>query len=232
MYLFSTLQHLTLPIKGYMFISIALLGFGHVGKEVYKRLREIPGYMEDFRIHVIQVPNLDNYPVAKDKDWYNWLDDDTFGTDKQVSIGDDVEWLVESEGHDTIVDCMSYNESSKKLIFDLASKPHWILTCSKELVNKHARELIGIAKASGARLSFNSIPASETPCEYDNIDLNQDTFLEYSDGPLYIYRGAGPGITADYLVKEIEAELHKRRNQKIVWDAMTPLEKQEILDRE
>jgi hypothetical protein len=212
-----------------MFISIALLGFGHVGKEVYKRLREIPGYMEDFRIHVIQVPNLDNYPVANDKDWYNWLDDDTFGTDKQVSIGDDVEWLVNSEGHDTIVDCMSYNENSKNLIFNLATKRHWILTCSKELVNKHARELISVAKENGSRISFNSIPASATPCEYDDIDLNQDTFLQHSDGPLYVYRGAGPEITAEYLVKEIAVELKKRRNQKVVWDAMSPDEQSRII---
>lgn len=215
-----------------MFISIALLGFGHVGKEVYKRLREIPGYMEDFRIHVIQIPNLENYPVARDENWHNWLDDESFGTDKQVSIGDDVDWLIASDGHDTIVDCMSYEESSKKLIFDLAAKPHWILTCSKELVNKHARELITTAKASGARLSFNAIPASEAPCEYDDIDLNQDTFLEHSNGPLYEYRGAGPEITADYLVKEIKAELEKRRNQKVVWDSLSIDEQSKVIARD
>lgn len=215
-----------------MFISIALLGFGHVGKEVYKLLKGVPGYMDDFRIHVVQVPSLANYDVAKDENYYNLVNDETFGTPKQATIGDDVEWLLGSDGHDTIIDCMSYNEDSKKLVFDLTAKGYWILTCSKELVNKHARELIDVAKASGAKISFNSIPASATPCEYDSIDLNQDTFLEYSDGPLYIFRGAGPVETAQYIVDDIVMELDRRRNQKKTWDAMSVEEQEEVHRRE
>ena len=216
----------------FMFISIALLGFGNVAKEVYKRLQTIPGFMEDFRIHIVQVPDMSNHKIARDENGYNYIDDFSFGTTKQITIGDDLDWFLQSDGHDTIIDCTSYNESSKELIFELAKRKYWILTCSKELVNKHGRELVDIAKSSDARLSFNAIPASATPCEYDKIDLNQETFLQYSDDSLYIFRDADAGITADYIVKEIIIELKKRRDQKKLWESMSTKDQQSIIDRD
>lgn len=215
-----------------MTISIALLGFGAVGKEVYKQLREVPGFMDEFRIHVIQVPDLYDYPVAKDDNWYNWLGDDSFGTPQQVTIGDDAEWLVDSDGHDTIVDCTYYDETSKKLVFDLLSKGHWLITCSKELVNKHWRELIDTAKKSRGSISFNAIPVGKSPTEYDDIDLTHENFAEYADGPLYTFRGAGPEETAAAIVKELVKAINIRNEHKLLWDAMTPQQQQAELDRD
>lgn len=215
-----------------MTISIALLGFGAVGKEVYKQLQEVSGFMDEFRIHVIQVPDLSNYSVAKDDNWYNWLGDESFGTAKQVTIGDDTEWLIDSDGHDTVVDCTSYNEASKQLVFDLLAKGHWLITCSKELVSNHWRELVEIAKKSNGSISFNAIPASAEPTEYDGINLTQDNFADYSDGPLYIYRNAGPEETAAVIVKDLIRAIHDRKEQKARWESMSLDEQQAQIARD
>lgn len=145
-----------------MLVSIALLGFGNVGKEVYKKLRELPGFMEDFRIHVIQVSDLKNYPVAIDNNYWNYLNDSSFGTNKQVTIGDDSEWLFNSDGHDTVIDCTSYNENSKQLVLKLLSKGYWLLTCNKNLIRSHINELLDTAELANTSIFLDAITGNNS----------------------------------------------------------------------
>jgi hypothetical protein len=197
-----------------MLLSIALLGFGDVGRQVYNKLKRDPGFGIDFRVHIVQVQDVAKYNpvVINSEGWMVVNDEDSSDPVKRVTIGDDLEWLIESDGHDTVVDCTSYSEQSKDLVMALLRRGYWLHTCSKELVSKHWKELIDICKINQrASVSFNSIPASKTMKKFMDVDLTNYNFEEYKDLDLYSYREADADVTAEYIVRDIFSELKKRR---------------------
>ncbi len=197
-----------------MLISIALLGFGDVGKQVYEKLKRDDGFGVDFRVHIVQVSDVSkhNPAVINSNGWMVVNDENSSDPIKRVTIGDDLEWLLQSDGHDTVIDCTSYSEESKDLVMALLRRGYWLHTCSKELVAKHWEELVDICKTNrSARVFFNSIPASRTLEKYMDVDITNYNFEEYKDSDLYSYREADADITAEYIVRDIFSELEKRR---------------------
>lgn len=213
-----------------MLISAAILGYGAVGKAVVKRLQALEGYGEDFRIHTIYVPDMSRYPEMQQNDDFQWkLKDEWWGTENPTAVGDDLEWLIQSDGHDTVIDCAPYTDESRDLIYKLISKGYWLHTCSKGLVQREWKELIDAGNESGSMIILNSIPAGN-PNRYDNIDLNNDTFPQYADEPdMFIFRDGGPEEVADKIVKDVETELNRRRHIKAKYDALSE-EGKAILD--
>jgi homoserine dehydrogenase len=197
-----------------MLISIALLGFGAVGKEVYKKLKLVDGFGEDFRIHIVQVQDVSNYNpvIINSKGWMVIDDENSEDEGKRVTIGDDLEWLVESDGHDTVIDCTPYSEKSKDLVLTLLKRGYWLHTCSKELVSKHWNELLDVCDSNNrSKINFNSIAASSDLEKFKGVDLTESNLKDYKDEDLYSFRGAGPEETAEYIVRDIVAELKERR---------------------
>lgn len=92
-----------------MLISACIFGYGPLGKSVVEKLRALDGYGQDFRIHMVQVANLSDFPEAELNSKGQWkLNDWAFEDEDQgISFGDDLEWLRAEgwEGHDTIIDC-------------------------------------------------------------------------------------------------------------------------------
>lgn len=92
-----------------MLISICIFGYGPIGKDFVEKFRALPDYGLAFRIHMVQVPNLEDYPEASLNSRGQWkLKDHAFEDEEQgISFGDDLEWLRKNgwEGHDTILDC-------------------------------------------------------------------------------------------------------------------------------
>jgi hypothetical protein len=198
-----------------MRISIALLGYGAVGKEVHRKLKDIDGYGVDFQIHIIQVTDLAKHQVDKTENYWNVVGDGTIGTIKQTTIGDDAPWLRESDGHDTIIDCTSYNEESKQLVFDLLKRGLWLHTSSKELVLKHWQELLKICRSTPrAEITFNSIVASENMQKFMNINLNNQNIKKHiEEVKLHNSKNVTPETVADYIVRDIVTELESRRGR-------------------
>jgi len=213
-----------------MLVSICLLGYGAVAKEVYSRLKSMPGYGTEWRLHTIYVPNKDKYPDVKQNSEWQWkIDDETFNTELETSIGDDLDWLLASDGHDTVVDCTPYTPESFSLISKLLAKGYWLHTCSKGLVQFKWQELVEIARASKSKIYFNSIPSSDQPTEYDSIGLTHENWWQYADDPdMFIYRGGGPEETAEIIVKDIAKEIDRRREIKRIFDSLSPEEQQRI----
>jgi hypothetical protein len=204
-----------------MMISIALLGYGAVGKEVHRQLKDIAGYGVDFQIHIIQVTNLANHQVDRTENYWHVIGDGTIGTIKQTTIGDDAPWLRESDGHDTIVDCTSYSEESKQLVFDLLKRGLWLHTSNRELVLKHWKELLKICRSTPkAEITFNSIVASENMQKFMNIDLDHKNIKEHIEKvKLHNSKNVTAKTVADYIVRDIVTELEARRtrfNNKVV----------------
>ena len=197
-----------------MLISIALLGFGDVGKKVYEKLKLDSGFGIDFRVHIVQVRDVTkhNPAIINSDGWMVVNDENSEDQIKRVTIGDDVEWLLQSEGHDTVIDCTSYSEESKDLVMALLRRGYWLHTCSKELVSKHWEELLNIcSETPRARIIFNSIPASKTMKKFNDVDLTNYNFKLYKDEDLYSYRKADANITADYIVRDVFDQLGRRR---------------------
>jgi len=207
-------------------LRIAVLGFGPVARAVVDKVKRFPEYGAEENkdvyadIYVVHVrrnsfsysPNL-VIEVADDEDnssrTYN---DGLQGIRKyETTVAYDKEWLLEeirTNQINVVVDCTSYNESSVELmreVMEASSEETEIHVPSKELVVKHWEELIEKSKERGFSLKFNSIPSGD-PNEYDEIDLNQDTFTDYlfkQDQTLFIYRNGGPQETADRIVKDL-----------------------------
>jgi hypothetical protein len=200
-----------------MLISIALLGFGDVGKKVYEKLKRDEGFGIDFRVHLVQVRDVSKYNpvVINSNGWMVVNDENSSDPIKRVTIGDDLEWLLQSDGHDTVIDCTSYSEESKDLVMALLRRGYWLHTCSKELVAKHWEELVDISQSiPSSRVIFNSIPASKTLELFKGIELTNSNFAWHKDEDLYSYRGAGAEETAEYIVRDVLTELEKRRINK------------------
>lgn len=189
-----------------MRVGICLLGYGNVGKEVYRQLTEDPRYGTDIWIHTIQVtdPSKHNVKVSENG---GWVLDNQYLT----NVSNDTEWLLESTGHNVVVDTASYNDDSKPLILDLLSRGHWLYTCSKELAWNDWELLVECANNSGARIDFNSIPSSDTATKYTDIDLNQSNWKDYvNDSDMFVFRGGGPKETAKAIVEQLYKELEAR----------------------
>ena len=181
-----------------------MLGYGYVGKEVYKQLTEDPRYGTDIWVHSIQVTDTSKHDVKASSEG-GWVLDNQYLT----RVSDDVNWLLESSGHNVVVDASSYNEDSKDLIIKLLSMGHWLYTCSKELAWSDWETLVKCANSSGSRIDFNSIPCSNTSTEYSDIDLNQDNWKDYvNDSDMFAFRGGGPKETAKIIVSQLYKNLN------------------------
>jgi homoserine dehydrogenase len=190
-----------------MEIGICLLGYGSVGKEVYRQLTGDSRYGTDIQVKTIQVTDVSKHS-GKILDGGGWVLDNQYLT----SIGDDVDSLLESTEYNVIVDASSYNKDSRDLILELLSRGHWLYTCSKELAGTDFDVLLESAASGGGRIDFNSIPSSDTKTKYSNVDLNHSNWRDYvSDPEMFIFRNGGPKETAKIIVSELYKELDARR---------------------
>jgi hypothetical protein len=209
-------------------MEIAILGFGAVAKEVIRQLKELPLYGKSIRVYCVHVrrnslsygPDTVIEIVDKFGDGLRVYKDGYEATDLRTTISSFEDWLIdEANTYDKVIDCTSYNPDSVRLLFRVlnnAKKDTTFFLPSKELVQNHWEEIIGIAKDRELNISFNSIPSGD-PSQYDQIDLNRDTFPNFVDlenQDLFIYRHGGHIETAKKIVDEIKliSERHEKRS--------------------
>jgi homoserine dehydrogenase len=168
-------------------ISIALLGFGAVGSQVYAKLTKHPDYGSKFVISRIQTASL------KDRGVYQ----------NGPTLSNNPELFLRDSRYDTVIDCTEYNKDSRLMILEALTKGITLHTCSKELVwNDHAL-MIKLAKAYKSKIVFNSIPASPTPTEYSDINLTEENYADHEGEAMYEFRSADASITANQIVTDI-----------------------------
>jgi hypothetical protein len=216
--------------------SVCVLGYGPVAQAVVKRIKSKEGYNVDFRVHCVHVSDnkaekyqsLTTVIEEPGNNWLTVLADGTENTKDRTPFGSDIEWLLDSIGHNVVVDCTSYNEDSTKLIFDLIKRGNnfYYMFPDKQLVRNHWKELIQNVKIYGGQISFNSIVAGDLS-EWSELDLNQSNFHLYAENDdLYKFRNGGPEEVADVIVKDVfdflEVELVRARE----WEAMSDEEKE------
>lgn len=212
-------------------MEIAILGFGSVAREVIRQLKELPVYGEDVRIYCVHVrrnslsygPDSVIEIVDKYGDGLRVYKDGYEGTPLRTMVSSFEDWLVEeTQTFDKVIDCTSYNEDSVRLLYRLlnnAKRETTFFLPSKELVQRHWKDLVRVAKDKDVSLSFNSIPSGDAS-QYSGIDLNRDTissYIELEDQDLFIYRNGGPVETAKSIISEIKLLVEESKGGPIDW---------------
>ncbi len=121
-----------------MLVSASILGLTEETLKIAQAFKSKQGYGIDFRIQCIQVEDTKNYPTLithrkyqvvgrETEDWIAALKDDSYEIDHMmIPISDDINWLKESDGHDTIIISKTLPEW-KDAIDYLKTKGHWVL---------------------------------------------------------------------------------------------------------
>jgi len=218
-----------------MTTSIAFLGYNDVAKALISKIKNLDSYSKDIKVHCIHVRDskaqkyLDISTVVEDRpgNFLQVLLDGTEYTDRFTPMGNDVEWLLDSNGHNLIIDCMSYNEDSKNLIFDLmkGDRHFYYFFLNKDLVKNHWKELLASAKKYGCRLSFSAL-LSGSPLRKEGVSLTQDNFEDYAENNvLYEQSEYSAEEIAEIIFQEILEERAVANERQAEWDALSDEEK-------
>lgn len=147
-----------------MMISACVLGYSDVSVDFVTRFKELSYYKkrnsdtEGVRVHTMYVndPDLFNreyvcsYEVRSG--FANVLADGTEKTNKENSIGNDLEWLLASDGHDMVFEAAEDPEKYVDALIGLAAKGYWIVVTSELFKNEYWDQLNEAANASGGRV--------------------------------------------------------------------------------
>lgn len=215
--------------------SVCVLGYGPVAQAVVKKIKDTDGYNVNFRVHCAHVrdnkaekyKNLTTVIEDTKDNWLTVLADGTENTPNRTPLNDDVDWLLNSFGHNVVVDCTSYNEDSTKLVFDLIAKGNkfYYMFSNKELVKNYWKALIQDIKIYGGQISFNSIVAGNDS-KWSEIDLTQDNFHLYAENEeLYKFEEGSLEKTVEVIVKDVFKILEEELKKEQEWEAMSDEEK-------
>lgn len=162
-----------------MMISACVLGYSEKSIDFVTRFKELSYYKkrnsdtEGVRVHTMYVNDSDlltrDYVCRYEtrNNFANVLADGTEKTNKENSIGSDLEWLLASDGHDMVFEAAEDPEKYVDALIGLAAKGYWIVVTSDLFKGEYWDQLNEAASASGGRVStyelmyelFNEIDA-------------------------------------------------------------------------
>ena len=235
-----------------MMISLNVMGYGPMGQALVKKFKNLEYYkVDDFdrtkvRVHTVVIrdnnnPKYDNLKAVYERipeGIFCCLGDGTETTSRETPLCDDIPWLEQTNGHDVIVDVMSYNEEAKNLVLQQIGRGYWGIMCNKELVKNHWQELLEVAKTSPMSngdsettpLSFNALAVGLE--KYKNINLTEKNFAKYADDPeLYEIHASVDEVT-DAIIEELDREYWIRLKKDENWRNRSEEEKLAQVQRE
>lgn len=148
-----------------MMISACVLGYSDIATDFVARFKELSYYKkrnsdtEGVRIHTMYVNDPDlltrdyvcRYEIRNN--FANVLADGTEKTNKENSIGNDLEWLLASDGHDMVFEAAEDPGKYVDALIGLAAKGYWIVVTSELFKGEHWEILNETANAAGGRVS-------------------------------------------------------------------------------
>jgi len=144
-----------------MLMSILVLGYGAAARDFVARFKSSELYKtsdldpDKARIHVVHVADNEDPRYAKyitkhdfaDGNIMTILKDGTEHGDNQTPFGDDLEWLLASDGHDTVVELEDGNTTwLKQVLPSLARKGCGIYLTNKDLSDELGESLVAASK--------------------------------------------------------------------------------------
>ncbi len=148
-----------------MLISACVLGYGAVSQEFVRRFKELSYYKkrdsdtEGVRIHIVYEddPNLLDKPYVHryeiQDNFSNVLNDGDQETKREVCIGNDTEWLVNSDGHDLVFEAVDDPNKYLDTLLALIGRGYWVIITSDMYKTELWNTLEDAANSSGAKLS-------------------------------------------------------------------------------
>lgn len=180
-----------------MLLSVCVLGYGETSKEFVSRFKNLTYYKkrdsdtEGVRVHVV----YENDPSIMDRsfayryempngNFANVLNDGDQETKREVTLSNDTEWLLQSNGHDTIFEAIDDADSYLDTVVALIRKGYWVILTNSDYCNKYREMLTSEANSSGSRLFYARDLDSiflEIDSEYKRkLDHQRKTLLEES----------------------------------------------------
>lgn len=151
-------------------MELAVLGFGNLAKEVIRQLKEYKAYGDIFRVYCVHVrrnslsygPNQVIEIVDKYGDGLRVYNDGYQATDYYTTVSSYEDWLVEqSATYDKIINCMSYNDDSKRLTMRLIQE-HKTPGTTMFMPTDYGSEVIDAANANGVSLDMlEGVPSGD-----------------------------------------------------------------------
>lgn len=150
-----------------MLLSICTLGQSNGLLEFLDKYKSLSYYKkrdsdtEGVRIHVSYVNDVNlfdkeiahRYEMA-DGNYRNVVNDGTQGTKKESTIGNDIDWLLTSNGHDTIVEVSEDPEKYLDTLVALMKKGYDAYITTRIYADKYWKTLENAAEEGGGSLTY------------------------------------------------------------------------------
>jgi hypothetical protein len=150
-------------------ISVCVLGSSQGALDFISNFKSLKQYKkrdsdtEGVRIHVLYAenPNLLKSPITfryqlEDGNYANVLNDGTKGSNKESTVSNDREWLLESNGHDTVVEAAENPDKYYLTLLELVRKGFSIYLTSPRFTEDYIEEILAVAKDGGAKVYTHS----------------------------------------------------------------------------
>ena len=150
-----------------MLISVCVLGGTEVSTKFSSRFKELPYYKkrdsdtEGVRVHTTYVDdpflletNLVYRYEVDSGNFANVLNDGHQKTKKESSIGNDRAWLLESNGHDVIVEAVDDADRYLDTLVMLIKKGYRAYITSREYADKYWNLLLDAAIEGGTTITY------------------------------------------------------------------------------
>ena len=150
-----------------MLQSVCVLGYGETARTFIDKYKKYDDYADGAtpdtrRIHAIHVSPADLVLHSGSVGCYvndeniacSHLVDGTEKTGYETPMASDSEWLLESDGHDTIVEFCANAEDYLETVLGLLKKGYWFLLTNADFKGKYKEDLEAAAAEGRSTLEF------------------------------------------------------------------------------
>ena len=185
-----------------MITSVCVLGYSEEAINFISEFKKVKYYKkrdsdtEGVRIHVLyaEVDDLSKtnllhrYEMAGGENYANVLRDGDQETKKEVTFSNDREWLIESNGHDTIVEMAESPDEYYLTLLDLIKNGYSVHLTSKKFTEDCLEEIISLAARSNSKVTVHDSVSSVLATlddEYKNkLDRHRkNLYIDSLDAP-------------------------------------------------
>lgn len=174
-----------------------MLGYGQEVLEFIKEYKKVKYYKkrdsdtEGVRVHVVFAAVNDlastnllvRYNLGDDN-YANVIQDGDQKTKREVTFSNDRDWLIESDGHDTIVDISDTPDKYYLTLLDLIAPGRSVHLIRKKFTENYLEEITSLAKERNARVTLHDGIESvlvSLDAEYkEKLDLHRKNLYQES----------------------------------------------------
>ena len=168
-------------------ITIALAGFGLVGKSFYELVKN------NVDVKYVIVKNIENKNKSTGINFTNNFDDVI--NDKSIQV---------------IVECISDPDKAFDLVSSCLYYGKDVVTCNKILIKTKINQLSTLANKNGATIYLSSIPSGAKPKEFI-FPMTHNNFQSQMHKMPFIFRGGGPEETSFMMKKDLEVLIEAQK---------------------